>query len=123
MKKILIVDDSDYIRSLLKDILGSIPNSDQFEFLEALDGIDALEVFKKENPDLVLLDILMPEMDGIQVFKKMKEINSDVKILIISALDENVIVPRLGKYSVDGYITKPFDSGLLIDQINKILAV
>jgi len=123
MKKILIVDDSDYIRSLLKDILGSIPNSDQFESLEALNGIDALEVFKKENPDLVLLDILMPEMDGIQVFKKMKEINSDVKILIISALDENVIVPRLGKYSVDGYITKPFDSGSLIDQINKILAV
>ena len=71
MKKLLIVDDSVFVRDVLKDVL----EQGQFEILEAVDGIQGLEAFKNEQPDLVILDILMPNMDGFSAFNEMKKVN------------------------------------------------
>ena len=117
MKKILIVDDSVFIRDVLKEIL----DSNIFVLLEAVDGREALDIYKKENPDLVLLDILMPNIDGIAAFKEMKNINPNPKVVFISAVEENEVQDKLGGFTPDGYVTKPFDVELIRKQVNEIL--
>ena len=119
MKKILIVDDSTYICDVLKKIL----DQGQFVFLIAKEGQEALDIFKKELPDLVLLDILMPKMDGISALKQMKNIKPEFKVIIISAVEQDEIESQIAQYNVEGYFTKPFDINIVRKQVNEVLGI
>ncbi len=99
--KILIVDDSRAARMLLKSILGDY--SSPVNLLEAGNGVQALESYKKENPDLVFLDLTMPEMDGFEALEKIKTLNSEARVIILTADVQQKSVERclgLGAWKV-----------------------
>lgn len=101
--KVLIADDSAFMRKVLKDILQNIGFTD---FVEAENGNDALAKYKSEKPGLVLLDVIMPEKDGLQV---LKEIGTQVKVMIISAVGQGSMIEEAKLYGAVDYIVKPFD--------------
>ncbi len=111
--KILIADDEAEIRSLLKLYL----ENDGYSVVEAEDGIKALEMVTSEKPDLCVLDIMMPRMDGYQVLRKIREDNN-VPVIILSAKDadsEKILGLNLG---ADDYIAKPFNALEAVARIN-----
>lgn len=111
--KILIADDEAEIRSLLRLYL----ENEGYEVVEAENGIEALEIIKKARPDLCILDIMMPEMDGYQVLRKMREDNN-IPVIILSAKDadsEKILGLNLG---ADDYIAKPFNALEAVARVN-----
>ncbi len=111
--KILIADDEAEIRSLLKLYL----ENDGYSVVEAEDGIKALEMVTSEKPDLCVLDIMMPGMDGYQVLRKIREDNN-IPVIILSAKDadsEKILGLNLG---ADDYIAKPFNALEAVARIN-----
>ena len=121
MKKILIVDDSLFMRSVLKDILSKLDVEHQI--IEAGSGATALEIFKKEKPDLILLDIIMPdgEEEGIQVLQKIMKNNSKTKIIMISAVGQDLIVQKCKRLGAKDFIMKPFDKEQIVKTAEKCL--
>jgi two-component system chemotaxis response regulator CheY len=112
-KKILVADDSAFMRKVLINILNEAGYSN---VTEAGDGKEALEKFNAESPDLVLLDIIMPEMDGIEV---VKQIGKKTKVLIISAVGQEGVIEEAKKYGAVGFIVKPFDNDKVVEEIRK----
>lgn len=114
--KILIADDEAEIRSLLRLYL----ENDGYTVIEAKDGAEALIKAKEQSPDLCVLDIMMPEMDGYQVLRKLREI-SNIPVIILSAKDadsEKILGLNLG---ADDYISKPFNPLEAVARINSNL--
>ena len=114
--KILIADDDSHIRELIRLYL----EKEQYECILAENGKVALEKFKLEHPALVILDIMMPEMDGKQVCREIRK-TSDVPIIMLTAKGETfdkVLGLELG---ADDYMTKPFDSVELVARIKAVL--
>ena len=111
--KILIADDSLFMRSVLKDILSRYGFT---HLIEAENGKEALAKYNLEKPNLILLDIVMPEMDGLEVLKK---IGKDAKIIVISAVGQEHMVQQAEKSGAHGYILKPFDEKNVLEEIEK----
>lgn len=114
--KILIADDEPEIRDLLRLYL----ENEKHEVIEAANGIEALRLIDDEKPDLIMLDIMMPQMDGYQVLKHIREDNN-VPVIIISAKDEDsekILGLNLG---ADDYIAKPFNPLEVIARVNSAL--
>ena len=114
--KILIVDDSQFMRGVLRDIL--LPLG--CELIDAEDGKVALEKFEQEKPDLILLDIIMPTMDGIEVLKK---IDKKVKVIVISAVGQEKMVQEAKVLGALDYIVKPFDNEKVLEIVRKIISL
>jgi len=112
-KKILVADDSAFMRKVLINILNEAGYND---VIEAGDGKEAVAKFNAEKPDLILLDIIMPEMDGIEV---VKQIGKKSKVLIISAVGQEGVIDEAKKYGAVGFIVKPFDNEKVIEEIRK----
>ncbi len=112
-KKVLIADDEDEIRSLLRLYL----ENDGYSVVEAKDGLEAVSLLRSEKPDLCVLDIMMPKMDGYQVLRKLRE-DSNIPVIILSAKDadsEKILGLNLG---ADDYIAKPFNPLEAVARIN-----
>lgn len=117
-KKILIVDDATFMRIKLRDIL----EKNDYEVVgEAEDGIQAVEKFKELSPDIVTMDITMPEMDGIEALKQIKEIDPDSKILMCSAMGQQSMVMDAIRAGALDFIVKPFDTERVIKALDKIV--
>ena len=115
--KVLIVDDSAFIRKVLKDILKEMGF---FNFLEAENGKEALKIYKKEKPDLILLDIIMPILSGLDFLKKIKK--EDIKkIIVVSVVKDKIRRKKAKEIGVKHYISKPFRKESLLKEVNKIL--
>jgi two-component system response regulator VicR len=116
-KKVLVVDDEPDTLELVKLVL----ESGGFEVILANNGVEALAQIETTKPDIVLLDIMMPDMDGWDVFRKIKERNSDIPIAILTAKAQN-IDKLLGLHvlKADDYITKPFGKNELIGKVKKL---
>lgn len=116
---ILIVEDEEDIRELIHFHLFK----NKYNVLEAANGQDALQMAKEELPDLILLDIMLPKLDGIQVCRKLKEDNQtkDIKIIFLSAKGEEDDIIKGLELGADDYITKPFSPKILIARIKTIL--
>jgi DNA-binding response OmpR family regulator len=111
--KILVADDEAEIRSLLKLYL----ENEGYIVVEAVDGLEAMEKLKSDKPDLCVLDIMMPGMDGYQVLRKLRE-DSNIPVIILSAKDadsEKILGLNLG---ADDYIAKPFNALEAVARIN-----
>ena len=118
--KILIVDDQKVIREFLKDMA----NTDGYSTILAEDGQEALKLFENNYKDvgLAIVDIVMPRMYGNELYYKMKKINPDLKVLIISGHINEDIKKQLIKDGVDGYLPKPFDVKSTREQIRTLLS-
>lgn len=108
-KTILVVDDEKEICTVLSDNL----YQEGYRVFTAYNGKKALELVKKEKPDLVLLDIRMPEMDGIEVLRRIKKMKKEIVVIILTAYGTLETARKAMKLGAYDYITKPFDLFLL----------
>ncbi|MCR2042760.1 response regulator [Anaerosalibacter massiliensis] len=118
-KSILIVDDASFMRMMIKDIL----TKNGFEVVgEAENGKKAVEKYEELNPDLVIMDITMPEMDGIQAVKEIKKMNGEAKIVMCSAMGQQTMVIEAIQAGAKDFIVKPFQADRVIEAVKKVLA-
>lgn len=117
--RILIVDDAAFMRMMIKDIL----TKNGFEVVgEAQDGAQAIEKYNDLKPDLVTMDITMPEMDGITALKEIKKVNPDAKIIMCSAMGQQAMVIDAIQAGAKDFIVKPFQGDRVIEAIQKALS-
>ena len=118
MKKIMVVDDTAFMRKNLKNVL----SKEGYQgILEAENGEKAIRKYKNENPDLVLLDITMPEMDGLETLEKIKEYDSQAKILMCSAMGQKEMVIKAVELGAEDFIVKPFNQEKIKKAVAKAL--
>lgn len=118
MKGVLIVDDAIFMRESIKKML---EGNGYYVAGEAGDGVEAIEVYRKVKPDLVLLDITMPDMNGIEALKRIKQLDSNAKIIICSAMGYQDMIAQSIQSGAEDFIVKPFDATRLIAVIKKVL--
>jgi two-component system chemotaxis response regulator CheY len=115
---ILIADDSKPIRKSLKEIL----EKHEYEVVgEAETGINAVKQFTMLKPDIVMLDIIMPQLGGIEALRMLRSLDKSVKIIMVSALDSLDRINECLKVGANHYILKPFDENKVIEIINKVV--
>ena len=114
--KLLIVDDE----KLIRDVITEYANHEKFETVQASDGEEALNIIAKENIDLVVLDIMMPKIDGLTFLKEMKKVKN-IPVIILSARSEEYDKLIGFDLGTDDYLTKPFSPKELIARIKAIL--
>ncbi|RCK73615.1 MAG: Copper-sensing two-component system response regulator CpxR [Ignavibacteriae bacterium] len=117
-KKILFVDDDEALRILVKSQL----ITEGFEVDTADDGDTALEMIKKSNYDLILLDIKMQRLDGIETLKKLREYGCRARVIMLTAVTELNTAINSIKLGANDYITKPYEIEDLINCINRVLS-
>lgn len=118
MAKVLIVDDAAFMRMMIKDIL----EKNGFDVIgEANNGIKAVELYKKERPDVVTMDITMPDMDGIQAVKEIKAMDANAKIIMCSAMGQQGMVMDAIKAGAKDFIVKPFQADRVLEAIKKVI--
>ena len=116
-KKVLVVDDAAFMRIKLKDIL----EKNNYEVVgEAENGIEAIEKYKEVSPDIVTMDITMPEMDGVEALKEIKALDADAKILMCSAMGQQSMVMDAIRAGAVDFIVKPFDTERVIHALDKV---
>jgi two-component system alkaline phosphatase synthesis response regulator PhoP len=117
--KILVVDDEIYIVHILDFSLGM----EGYEVLTALDGEQAVDKARSEHPDLIVLDIMMPKLDGYETCKILKagEDTKNIPVILLSAKGRNVDQKVGFEVGADDYITKPFSPRKLVERINTLL--
>ena len=118
MAKIMIVDDAAFMRMMIKNTLTKNGFSD---FVEAQDGAEAVEKYDAEKPDMVFMDITMPNMDGLQALKKIKEGNPDARIVMCTAMGQPSMVVEAIKYGAKDFIVKPFNAERIVEAVSQIL--
>ena len=117
MSKILIVDDTIIMRITLRKIL----EKNGHEVIgEAENGLIAIKKYKELSPDIVTMDITMPEMDGIKSTKMIKEIDHNAKIIIVSAMGQESFVREAIMSGAKGFILKPFKEDSVIETLRKL---
>lgn len=118
MAKILIVDDAAFMRMMIKDIL----TKNGYEVVaEAANGVEAVELYKSHQPDLVTMDITMPEMDGIEAVKQIKAVNPATKVIMCSAMGQQSMVMDAIKAGANDFIVKPFQADRVLEAVKKIV--
>jgi DNA-binding response OmpR family regulator len=115
-RKILVVDDTRNVQVLLSDFL----SNQDFEVLAASDGREALNVVRSSNPDLILLDVMMPNMDGYQFISHLRH-ESSIPVIMITAKQQEADIIRGFDLGADDYITKPFRLRELLVRIRAVL--
>ena len=109
--KILIVDDQFGIRILLNEVL----QKEGYDTYQAANGVQALDIVSKHSPDLVLLDMKIPGMDGIEILKRMRVVDKDIRVIIMTAYGELDMIQEAKELGAITHFAKPFD----IDDIRK----
>ncbi|KGX88437.1 response regulator [Pontibacillus litoralis] len=118
-KKVLIVDDAAFMRMMIKDIL----TKNGYDVVgEAQDGNEAVAKYKELTPDLVTMDITMPEKDGITALKEIKEENGNAVIIMCSAMGQQAMVIDAIQAGAKDFIVKPFQAERVIEAISKALS-
>lgn len=117
-KKVLVVDDAAFMRMMLKDIL--IKNG--FEVVgEAENGAVAVAAYQKFQPDIVTMDITMPEMNGIDAVKAIKTLAPTAKVVMVSAMGQQSMVIEAIQAGASDFIVKPFQPERVVDALTKVL--
>lgn len=115
-KKVLVVDDEEDVRIFLKDFL----DEQDLEVCTASNGIQALEVMEAFPADLVLLDIMMPEMDGIECLKHLRKKHPKTHVIMITAIKDDARIETCHKLGALNYIIKPFSLKYLESELTKL---
>lgn len=118
MARIMIVDDAAFMRLILKQMLAS---HDLEVVAEAANGLEAIRQYEIHRPDVVTMDITMPEMDGVEAVKQLKAVDPDVKVIMCSAMgQQQMILSAIGAGAID-FIVKPYQADRVISSIKKAL--
>lgn len=120
MKKLLIVDDAAFMRVSIRNML---QNRDIEIVGEAANGLQAVAMYKELRPDVVTMDITMPEMNGIEALKLIKALDPQAKIIMVSSMGQEGIVKDAIISGARTFIVKPFKDDLLYQTISKVLGV
>ena len=114
MAKVMICDDAAFMRMMIKDILTK-------NAAEAENGQKAVEKYPEAKPDLVLMDITMPEMDGIEALKKIKALDPGAKIIMCSAMGQQAMVIEAIQAGAKDFIVKPFQAERVLEAVKKVV--
>ncbi len=115
---ILIVDDAAFMRMMIRDVL----TKNGFEIVgEAENGQKAIEKYKELTPELVIMDITMPEVDGIQAVKEIKKMDSNAKVIMCSAMGQQAMVIEAIQAGAKDFIVKPFQADRVVEAVKKVL--
>lgn len=118
MAKILVVDDAEFLRVRLTKML----ISDGYEVLQAENGLVAVSTYKESHPDIVLMDVTMPEMDGLAALKEIIGFDSKARVIMLTALGQESVVLEAVKSGARDFIVKPFEHERVMKAITKLLA-
>lgn len=118
--KLLVVDDAKLIHFMVKKILKA-KGIEDIEYADAFDGDEAIQIAKEFAPDLVLLDVVMPKRDGIDTLKVLKEIQSDINVIMVSSLGTEDKVNEAMKLGAKAFIQKPFDEDELSSHVQSVM--
>jgi two-component system chemotaxis response regulator CheY len=118
MAKILIVDDAEFLRVRLTKML----DADGFQVFQAENGLKAVQVYKEIHPDVVLMDVTMPEMDGLTALKEIVSFDSKARVIMLTALGQESVVLEAVKSGARDFIVKPFEHDRVMKAIGKLLA-
>ncbi|BCK84724.1 response regulator [Dysosmobacter sp. NSJ-60] len=117
-KKILLVDDAAFMRKMIKDTLSKNGYTDLYE---AVDGADAVEKYSEIKPDLVIMDITMPNMDGLEALKAIRSKDSGANVVMCSAMGQEGMVMDAVRSGAKDFIVKPFKPDRVLKTVNNIL--
>ena len=118
MARILVVDDAAFMRVRAAKVLQDAGH----EVIQAENGADAVRQFAAEHPDAVLMDITMPEMDGLAALKEMKKIDPNARVGMVTAMGQQAIVMEALKAGAKDFVLKPFQPDRVLAALQKILA-
>ena len=121
MRKLLIVDDEDGVRSLVRTTL----DSGEFEIIEASEGSEAIDLARRHKPDLVLLDVMLPDVSGVEVCRQLKALPelASTTIVMLTARAQTSDVGEAEDAGADGYFTKPFSPIALSRKVEEVLGL
>ena len=117
-KSILICDDAAFMRMMIKDIL---TKNGYIIAGEAENGIKAVEKYKEVKPDLVLMDITMPELDGIGALKHIKELDPNASVIMCSAMGQQAMVVEAIQSGAKDFIVKPFQADRVLEAVKRVM--
>lgn len=120
MAKIMLVDDAAFMRMMVKKSLKAGGFEDA-TFVEAQDGLDACNKYEAEKPDLVIMDITMPNMDGLQALKKIRESDPNAKVIMCTAMGQESMVVEAIKSGAKDFVVKPFNEERICSTVKSIL--
>jgi two-component system chemotaxis response regulator CheY len=116
--RILIVDDAAFMRMMIRDILGK----EGFELFEATNGKEAVERYQELKPDLVTMDITMPEMDGISALRAIRATDPKARVLMVSAMGQQKMIMEALEAGALDFLVKPFQPTKVVTTVQKCLA-
>jgi DNA-binding response OmpR family regulator len=117
MKRILLAEDEEIIRMLIADTL----EDEDYEVLEAADGVEAIRLFEQNEFDLLILDYMMPGLTGVEVIEKVRSMDSQIKILMLSAKSQQHEQERILSAGADDFMAKPFSPLHLMEKVKDML--
>lgn len=118
MAKILVVDDAAFMRKVIKDTLSK---SGYTELFEAVDGADAVTKYSELHPDLVIMDITMPNMDGLEALKAIRGADGNANVVMCSAMGQESMVIDAVRSGAKDFIVKPFKADRVLKTVNSII--
>ena len=118
MAKILVVDDAAFMRKVIRDALTKNGYTDIYE---AVDGADAVEKYSEIHPDLVLMDITMPNMDGLEALKAIRAKDGSANVVMCTAMGQEAMVVEAVQAGTKDFIVKPFKEDRLIKTVSSIV--
>ena len=114
---LLIVDDSDFQRTMIRQAVG-----DEFNVVGgAKNGVEAVELYDQHRPDAITMDIMMPEMDGVEATDRIKSGDNPPTIVMVTSVDQNSKMKQAVKAGADGYVTKPFEPEDIKAELSTVL--
>lgn len=117
-KRVLVVDDQPFMRMVVKNVL--VPNG--FEVVgEAADGKAAVEAYQKLKPDLVTLDVVMPNLDGLGALKEIRRLDPNARVLMVTSAGQHSLVAEAMKSGASGYVIKPFQAPQMLQAVQQAL--
>ncbi len=117
-RRILIADDASFMRQMIREI---IEMEDYEVVAEAIDGVQAVELYQKHRPELVTMDIVMPKRSGIDALKGIRELDPDARVVMCSALGQETLVMEALQAGAKDFIVKPFKPDSVLSTLKKVM--
>ena len=118
MATVLLVDDAAFMRTRCAKLL----KDEGYEVVEAENGLDALAKYTASKPDAVLMDVTMPEMDGLQALKEIRKVDPAARVTMVTAMGQQDLVMEALKSGAQDYVLKPFQPARVLDAVKKMTA-
>jgi two-component system chemotaxis response regulator CheY len=116
-KTVLVVDDAAFMRMMIRDILAR----EGYVIHEAVNGRDAIEKYAEVKPDVVTMDITMPEMSGLEALRRIREYDPAARVLVVSAMGQQKMIVEALEYGAMDFLVKPFQPTKVLETVKKCL--